>query len=219
MDAVLSARYRSRDPTRRRACRQKWVLVSRRNLLKDKALQLRANPRDPLPVGWGRPRGMVWVQGTGGIAPAPWRSRRRSFCTWHWRSGCCRRVSSRRNSCANWSRSGGRKRWSRRPGLVRDRAGGGEEPRPQARHSTVRADSRRLPGAVQASTDSRVLGQAAAAGRDDGHDARRGVRTCILARFGGEKTARGDLFDPIKRPPAQQEPGCGADVNGQSCTP
>ena len=43
----------------------------------------------------------------------------------------------------------------------------------------------------------------------DIHEARRGVRTCILAQFGGEKKARGDLFDPIKRPPpAPQEPGC-----------
>ena len=51
------------------------------------------------------------------------------------------------------------------------------------------------------------------------HDARRGVRTCIFAQFGGKKKPRDDLFDPIKRPPPPQEPGCGADGLGQSCAP
>ena len=49
------------------------------------------------------------------------------------------------------------------------------------------------------------------------HDARRGVRTCIFAQFGGKKKPRDDLFDPIKRPPPPQEPGCGPDGLGQSC--
>lgn len=49
------------------------------------------------------------------------------------------------------------------------------------------------------------------------HDARKGVRTCILAQFGSKKKARDDLFDPIKRPPPPQEPGCGKDGIGQSC--
>ncbi len=49
------------------------------------------------------------------------------------------------------------------------------------------------------------------------HEARRGVRTCILARFGDRKKPRGDLFDAIKRPPPPQEPGCGPDGIGQSC--
>ncbi len=49
------------------------------------------------------------------------------------------------------------------------------------------------------------------------HEARRGVRTCILAQFGDKKKPRSDLFDPIKRPPPPQEPGCGPDGIGQSC--
>ncbi len=51
----------------------------------------------------------------------------------------------------------------------------------------------------------------------DVHEGRNGVRTCILAEFGGEKKARSDLFDPIKRPPPPQESGCGKDGVGQSC--
>jgi len=49
------------------------------------------------------------------------------------------------------------------------------------------------------------------------HDARKGVRTCVLAQFGGEKKARDDLFDAIKRPPPPQEPGCNKEGIGQSC--
>jgi hypothetical protein len=49
------------------------------------------------------------------------------------------------------------------------------------------------------------------------HDSRKGVRTCILAQFGGEKKPRDDLFDAIKRPPPPQEPGCNKDGVGQSC--
>lgn len=49
------------------------------------------------------------------------------------------------------------------------------------------------------------------------HDARKGVRMCVLAQFGDEKKARDDLFDSIKRPPPQQEPGCNKDGVGQSC--
>lgn len=49
------------------------------------------------------------------------------------------------------------------------------------------------------------------------HDSRKGVRTCILAEFGGEKKARDDLFDSIKRPPPPQEPGCNREGVGQSC--
>ena len=49
------------------------------------------------------------------------------------------------------------------------------------------------------------------------HDARKGVRTCVLAQFGDKKKARDDLFDPIKRPPPPQEPGCDKDGVGQSC--
>ena len=49
------------------------------------------------------------------------------------------------------------------------------------------------------------------------HEGRRGVRTCILAQFGGDKKARDDLFDPIKRPPPPQEPGCDKEGVGQSC--
>lgn len=49
------------------------------------------------------------------------------------------------------------------------------------------------------------------------HDGRKGVRMCVLAEFGGEKNARDDLFDSIKRPPPTQEPGCGKDGVGQSC--
>jgi hypothetical protein len=50
------------------------------------------------------------------------------------------------------------------------------------------------------------------------HAARNGVRTCILAQFGGDKEARGDLFDPIKRPPPPQEPGCNQEGIGLSCS-
>lgn len=49
------------------------------------------------------------------------------------------------------------------------------------------------------------------------HAARNGVRTCILAEFGGRKDARGDLFNEIKRPPAPQEPGCNTEGIGLSC--
>jgi hypothetical protein len=49
------------------------------------------------------------------------------------------------------------------------------------------------------------------------HEARKGVRTCILAQWGGDKKARSDLFDPIKRPPPPQEPGCDKEGVGQSC--
>lgn len=49
------------------------------------------------------------------------------------------------------------------------------------------------------------------------HDSRNGVRTCILAQFGGEKKPRDDLFDAIKRPPPPQEPGCNEEGVGQSC--
>jgi len=49
------------------------------------------------------------------------------------------------------------------------------------------------------------------------HAARNGVRTCILAEFGGRKEARGDLFNEIKRPPPPQEPGCNTEGIGLSC--
>lgn len=49
------------------------------------------------------------------------------------------------------------------------------------------------------------------------HAARKGVRTCVLAQFGDKKKARSDLFDPIKRPPPPQEPGCDKEGVGQSC--
>lgn len=49
------------------------------------------------------------------------------------------------------------------------------------------------------------------------HDSRKGLRTCVLAQFGGEKKARDDLFDAIKRPPPPQEPGCNKEGIGQSC--
>jgi hypothetical protein len=49
------------------------------------------------------------------------------------------------------------------------------------------------------------------------HDSRKGVPTCILAQWGGEKKARDDLFDAIKRPPPPQEPGCNKEGIGQSC--
>lgn len=49
------------------------------------------------------------------------------------------------------------------------------------------------------------------------HEARRGVRTCILAQFGDEEKPRSDLFDSIKRPPPPQEPGCSREGVGQSC--
>jgi len=52
------------------------------------------------------------------------------------------------------------------------------------------------------------------------HQGRSGVRTCILAQFGGEKKPRDDLFDAIKRPAKpQQEPGCGPGDEAQSCAP
>lgn len=51
----------------------------------------------------------------------------------------------------------------------------------------------------------------------DFHQARQGVRTCILYQFGGKKKPRDDLFDAIKRPPPPQEPGCGKDGIGLSC--
>jgi hypothetical protein len=47
------------------------------------------------------------------------------------------------------------------------------------------------------------------------HAARKGVRTCSIPL--GRKEARGDLFDPIKRPPPPQEPGCDKEGVGQSC--
>ncbi len=50
------------------------------------------------------------------------------------------------------------------------------------------------------------------------HAARNGVRTCILAQFGGDKGARGDLFDPIKHLPPPQEPGCNTEGIGLSCS-
>jgi hypothetical protein len=49
------------------------------------------------------------------------------------------------------------------------------------------------------------------------HDARKGVRMCVLAQFGGKKKPRDDLFDSIKRPPPPQEPGCNREGIGQSC--
>jgi hypothetical protein len=51
----------------------------------------------------------------------------------------------------------------------------------------------------------------------DLHDARKGVRMCVLAEFGGDKKARDDLFDSIRRPPPPQEPGCDKNGVGQSC--
>ena len=62
------------------------------------------------------------------------------------------------------------------------------------------------------SVQSRSLTQA------DVHAARNGVRTCIFAQFGGEKDVRDDLFDPLKRPPPPQEPGCNAEGIGLSCS-
>lgn len=60
----------------------------------------------------------------------------------------------------------------------------------------------------------------------DFHKARQGVRRC---QYGvGKKKARGDLFDPVKRPPKplqgprsqeQQEPGCRPGDGAQSCAP
>ena len=49
------------------------------------------------------------------------------------------------------------------------------------------------------------------------HEGRRGVKTCVLAQFGGDKKARSDLFDAIKRPPPPQEPGCNEEGAGKSC--
>jgi len=60
----------------------------------------------------------------------------------------------------------------------------------------------------------------------DFHKARQGVRRC---QYGvGKKEARGDLFDPIKKPSKplpeprlreQQEPGCRPEGGAQSCAP
>lgn len=60
----------------------------------------------------------------------------------------------------------------------------------------------------------------------DFHKARQGVRRC---QYGvGKKKPRGDLFDPVKRPPKslpeprlpeQQEPGCRPEGGAQSCAP
>jgi hypothetical protein len=56
------------------------------------------------------------------------------------------------------------------------------------------------------------------------HQGRQGVRTCVLAQFGGKKKPRDDLFDAVKRPPKplpdpQQKPGCGPGDEAQSCAP
>lgn len=51
----------------------------------------------------------------------------------------------------------------------------------------------------------------------DVHQARNGVRTCVLYQFGGKKKPRDDLFDAIKRPPPPQEPGCDKKGIGLSC--
>jgi hypothetical protein len=58
----------------------------------------------------------------------------------------------------------------------------------------------------------------------DFHQARNGVRTCILYQFGGKKKPRDDLLDTIKHPPGplpepQQKPGCGPAEEEQSCAP
>jgi hypothetical protein len=60
----------------------------------------------------------------------------------------------------------------------------------------------------------------------DFHKARQGVRRC---QYGvGKKKPRGNLFDPVKRPPKslpeprqpeQQEPGCRPEGGAQSCAP
>lgn len=60
----------------------------------------------------------------------------------------------------------------------------------------------------------------------DFHKARQGVRRC---QYGvGKKKARGDLFDPVKKPPKPlpeprpqepQEPGCRPQGGAQSCAP
>lgn len=60
----------------------------------------------------------------------------------------------------------------------------------------------------------------------DLHKARQGVRRC---QYGvGKEKARGDLFDPVKKPPKplpeprpqeQQEPGCRPEGGAQSCAP
>jgi hypothetical protein len=47
------------------------------------------------------------------------------------------------------------------------------------------------------------------------HDARKGVRTCVIPI--GRREPRDDLFDAIKRPPPPQEPGCNREGVGQSC--
>jgi hypothetical protein len=51
----------------------------------------------------------------------------------------------------------------------------------------------------------------------DVHQARNGVRTCILYQFGDKKKPRSDLFDAIKRPSKPQEPGCDTEGIGLSC--
>lgn len=60
----------------------------------------------------------------------------------------------------------------------------------------------------------------------DFHKARQGVRRCQIGV--GKKKARGDLLDPIKKPPKplpeprpqeQQEPGCRPEGGAQSCAP
>jgi hypothetical protein len=54
------------------------------------------------------------------------------------------------------------------------------------------------------------------------HQGRQGVRTCILAQFGGKKKPRDDLLEAIQRPSRplsneQQKPGCGPGDETQSC--
>lgn len=60
------------------------------------------------------------------------------------------------------------------------------------------------------------------------HALKRGITTCQVGV--GKRKARGDLFDPIKRPPkplplpkapsgSQQEPGCGPGADSTSCAP
>lgn len=56
------------------------------------------------------------------------------------------------------------------------------------------------------------------------HALKRGITTCQVGI--GKRKARGDLFDPIKRPPkpdpiggGQQEPGCGPGTDRPGCPP
>lgn len=54
------------------------------------------------------------------------------------------------------------------------------------------------------------------------HALKRGITSCQIGV--GKRKARGDLFDPIKRPPQapagkQQEPGCGPGTGQPSCPP